>query len=211
MTVSRRLYPGRRRPVQPLRLAAVLLAGVLLLAACGGDSDNGAAADTTTGDRVEPRTWAETVCGSARQWLDDSQARMAELQQTEPPATPEEARDLTVDLIGDMADRGEQMMGEIEAAGTPDVDRGDEAQEAFVTFMQEVVDAVDAARDELEAMEPQNRRQFAQEVQAIMTRMQERIDAVDEERLDETSDPELDRAIEDVADCEAVAGYGDGS
>lgn len=194
--------------MQRLRLAAVLVAGSFLLAACGGDSGNGAAGDTTADDRVEPRTWAETVCGSARQWLDDSQARMGELQQTEPPATPEEARDLTVDLIGDMADRGEQMMSEIEAAGAPDVDRGDEAQEAFVTFMQEIVDAVDAARDELEAMEPQNRRQFAQEVQAIMTRMQERIDAVDEERLDEVSDPELDQVVEEVPDCEAVAGYG---
>jgi hypothetical protein len=108
-----------------------------------------------------------------------------------------------------MAQSGEQMMREVEAAGTPDVERGEEAQAEFVSFMREIVAAISAARDDLEAIEPRNEQQFAQEVQTIMTRMQERIDAVDEDRLDEISDEELDQVLEDVPDCEAVAAYGD--
>jgi len=196
------------RPMRRMLLAAVLVLTALALGACGGDSGGSdAGGDQAEADRVDARTWAEDVCGSARRWLDENQARSAEIQQGPAPSTPREGREVVVRLVSEMVASGDEMVNEIEAAGTPDVDRGEEAQEGFVSLMQQLVDAFRTTEGELAELPLDER--FGEELQATMARMDERVDDIDYEQLEETTDPELDALFDEIDDCQAVAANAD--
>ena len=178
----------------------ILVAALALLAAgCGGDSGGSGT--------VESRAWAEDVCQSAADWLAENNASAADVQQSQAPPSPEEGRQVMAEFMTDIVERGDEMMGEIEAAGTPDVEGGAEARAEFVSLMQQLVDAFRAAAEDVEALPTDD--SFAQELDAAMTRMNEQIAAIDSTQVEAAMEGELQDYFDELPECEAVQANAD--
>jgi len=178
--------------------AALTLA--LVLAGCGGESSGG--------DSVDARGWAQDVCRSAADWLEGNSVSAAEVQQEPEPSSPEAGRRVISEFMADIVERGDEMMGEVEAAGTPDVEGGAEARAEFVSVMQELVDAFRTASEEVETLPADE--SFNQELNATMTRMNERIDAIDATQVEDAMEGELQDHFDELPGCEAVRSNADG-
>lgn len=178
-------------------LLLLLTALVLAFAGCGADEGGGGG----SGDAVDVRTWAESVCGSAREWVDETEARSEVFQTGEPLTSLEEARAMMVDVLDGVAADGAEAVAEIEAAGTPDVEQGEEARDAFVGVVERNVDEVRARRDEFEQLDP-NDPQFQSDYEAIFNRMGERMGF--DEAFEEEVDPEVNETFDEVEDCRTL-------
>jgi hypothetical protein len=174
-----------------------LTALVLASTGCGsGESGTGGSEEA-----VDARTWAESVCGSARDWVDETEARSEVFQTGEPLTSLEEARTMMVDFLDGAAADGDEAVAEIEAAGTPDVERGEERRDAFVGVVERNLDEVRARRDEFERLDP-NDPQFQSDYEAILNRMGERMGF--DEAFEGEVDPEVNEAFEEVEDCRTL-------
>ena len=174
-----------------------LLAGlglVLALAGCGdGDGAGG-------GDTVDPQTWAESVCGSTREWVDETEARSEVVQTGEPVTSLEEARAMMVEVLDGVEADGEEALAEIEAAGTPDVERGEETRDAFAGVVERNLDEVRARRDEFAELDPSDPQQFQRDYEAVLGRLgSERLGFDD--AFEGELDPEVSEAFAETDDC----------
>jgi hypothetical protein len=106
-----------------------------------------------------------------------------------------------VDFLDGAAADGDEAVAEIEAAGTPDVERGEERRDAFVGVVGRNLDEVRARRDEFERLDP-NDPQFQSDYEAILNRMGERMGF--DEAFEGEVDPEVNEAFEEVEDCRTL-------
>ena len=176
-------------------LAPPLAALVLVLTGCGSDGAGGG-----SDDPVDARTWAESVCGSTREWVDETEARSEQLQ-SDQPTSLEEARTMMVELLDGVAADGEEAVSEIEAAGTPDVERGEETRDAFAGVVERNLEEVRARRDEFEGLDPDDP-QFQSDYEAVLSRMAQGTGF--DEAFEAEVDPEVSEAFDDVEDCRAI-------
>ena len=177
-------------------LAPPLAALVLALTGCGGDGAGGG-----RDDAVDVRTWAESVCGSAREWVDETEARAEVFQTGEPLTSLEEARTRMVELLDGVAADGDEAVSEIQAAGTPDVERGEETRDAFAGVVERNLEEVRARRDEFEGLDPDDP-QFQREYEAVLNRMAQGIGF--DEAFEGEVDPEVSEAFDEVEDCRTI-------
>ena len=180
------------------RVLLLPLTAALAFAGCGGAEGGGGGSE----DVVDPRTWAESVCGSAREWVDETEARSEELQSDEPLTSLEEARTMMVDFLTDVAADGDEAVAEIEAAGTPDVERGAESRDAFVGVVERNLEEVRARRDELEQLDPTDPQRFQSDYEAVLNRMAQGTGF--DEAFEGEVDPEVSEAFDQVEDCRTI-------
>lgn len=177
-------------------LALLLVALVLPLTGCGSDGEGGGSEDA-----VEARTWAESVCGSVREWVDETEARSEVFQTGEPTASLEDARAMMVELLDGVAADGDEAVSEIQAAGTPDVERGEETRDAFAGVVERNLEEVRARRDEFEQLDPDDP-QFRSDYESVLNRMAEGRGF--DEAFEGEVDPEVSEAFDDVEDCRTI-------
>ena len=176
-------------------LAPPLATLVLVLTGCGGDGAGGGGDDA-----VDARTWAESVCGSVREWVDETEAR-SEVFQSDQPTSLEEARTMMVELLDGVAADGDEAVSEIQAAGTPDVERGEETRDAFARVVERNLEEVRARRDEFEGLDPDDP-QFQGDYESVFNRMAEGRGF--DEAFEGEVDPEVSEAFDEVEDCRTI-------
>lgn len=151
----------RRSPTRTIAtFAAVLTLGVL--AGCGGSSSDDAAADKTTSskpratttsstepeaDAVAPATWAATFCEDLGVWtaaIGTASEAVGEGVEVGDPASSQMA---VSGLYGESSTATQAFIDEIEAAGVPDIEKGDQ----FVADLVEAFESFDAAAIEAKA------------------------------------------------------------
>lgn len=214
------------------RLALVLavLAGAGL-AACGGDDsssadDSGTGAETTAGPTDEtsaPATsgasdtavtgsgndqvdaWAGAVCGSVGSWLTGINEKGTQLgTDVQGVASLEDGRALLVTFMEDVVVLTDGMLGSVEAAGAPDVDRGDELAADLLTALESVKTTFEGAVVEAQNLpvdDPDAFSAAASELGNSITSSQGDFQAQFDALQQEYDSPELNAAFGTVPEC----------
>jgi hypothetical protein len=212
-------------------------AGLFMIgAAC---SDDGAASDDETTDDATDDTgdgsieiWTATVCTSLSDWLDviaaiDADAQDAVTLQgtvdrddtgfdsgdtgTSGDVGPEAGRRILVTLFADAADATDDLVQDLEDAGVPDIEDGDELTELFLENFSNVRDAFIRARDDAEDLPVDDAEDFADAAQSILDDID--IASTDVETAFNEASTELDvsefeEAFADEDACVAIAEAG---
>src|ERR1044071_6206062 len=117
-----------------LALTAVLALG-MLASSCGDDSAD-------VGD------YANDLCTALKGWTQDLRDSQAELQaKATPEASLESDRDALEQFVADAVAATDDLKQEIEDAGAPDIDGGDDVANAFQEAVDDTSDKLDEARD----------------------------------------------------------------
>jgi hypothetical protein len=218
-----------------VRRSTVLLALLLLLpaAACGGGDDGDAddaatsttAAPTTeapeTGTETEteqagagtatPDAYAADVCGSIGGWYDEINTASTALVQDAGSLTEEDpsaGKDLVVTFLDDAIGFTDDLIVDLEAAGVPDTESGEETAERLVAGIGDVRALFSGARDDTAALPADDPQAVAAGLQDIGTALQESATAVGanfQEVLGSIEDPELSEAFETAAPCQELS------
>ena len=171
-----------------LQVAAIGLAGLGVLAGCGGGTG--------------PDEWAGRVCGALAPWRTRIADLNAEAQrQMTGASTPEQARSHLLALLAGGESASETARAAVAAAGTPDVDGGAEVAHRFAASLQGARDAYAHARASIEVLSTQDTTAFYDGVVGVMARLNQEYtaSALDPSRLDSL---ELRRAFDGVEQCQ---------
>ena len=166
-------------------IGAVLTAA--LVAACGGGTS--------------AEEWASAVCNSGGDWVDALQSEADALQSTVESASPEEAKQLLLDFLDGTIDETDELLTEIENAGTPDAEGG----EAFANDVEdqfgEAREALENARDQVAALSPSDPETFSQKASELGSLLGQVLS-----NFEPPNNQEMEQAFEDAAACNQLSG-----
>lgn len=180
-----------------MRAAAVLvaLAAALAFAGCGGGSDvQGAPA----------REWAADICTAVGTWVEDFQARFESLQQNVTPGMrPEEARTVLVEFYGDLAGRTDELLADLDAAGTPAVEEGSAISRDFRAPFESIRPALLDAKADAEQLPVDDPAAFEAAAAELGRSLRQAFDESGEafDKLDDYRPSNLDEAFDEEAAC----------
>lgn len=209
----------------------------MLGAACsddGGTSGDDETTDEATDDPGDGsiEVWTATVCTSLNDWIDviaeiDADAQDAVTLQgtvdrddtgfdtgdtgTSGKVGPEAGRRILVALFGDAADATDDLVQDLEDAGVPDIEDGEELTELFLENFSNVRDAFARARDDAGDLPVNNAEDFADAAQSILDDID--VASTDVETAFNEASTELDvsefeEAFADEDACVAIAEAG---
>jgi hypothetical protein len=185
-------------------LAATGLVVLAILAGCGGGNGDGGGGDAGDGG-VPPKQWASDVCGALGAWLTDLQGREGQIQsELEGVTDLGEIKTILVDFLDDAVNETEAMIDEVEAAGTPDVDRGEELRRDFVMGIGQARTAFQNAKNTADNLSTDDQQSFTEGAQKIEDQLDADSEAIQDtfNTLDTKYDvPELDEAFDDDPEC----------
>lgn len=188
------------------RIAALGLSFLLAgsLAACGGDDGGGG--DTAegggSGDSVSAEAYAADVCGAMQDWVTGIQERTQSLTESFTSGDPQEGKDLLSNLLSEMSAQTGDLVTEVEGAGVPDVDGGEEAADSLVTAFEEVQGILDDAQQDIEDL-PTNPQAFQKGAAELGPTLQEALSSVGSS-LEEPESEELKEAFEKEEACASI-------
>lgn len=171
-------------------LPAIIAVLALALAACGASGDDDDAASTTTetesptttegtepepttttedeGDGVDVDEWAAGFCGDFETWQGDVQAAAEDVQSQVTPGDMESAKTAIVGMLQTASDETQELIGQIEDGGAPDIDDGEAFLEDLVGKFQEFDGAIVAVRDDVAALDAGDPTTFQTEVESLL-------------------------------------------
>jgi hypothetical protein len=169
------------------RTAALLATVLLVLGACASGPT--------------AQAWAATVCRALGPWRADiNSLTSGTQQQMTAQTTPAQAKENLVRLLGGAEQATEAARGKIEAAGVPDVERGEAVAAGFLRSLTSVRDAYGRARTSIAALPTGQPTVFYDRVKATMDTLNAEYaaSALDTSGLDSR---ELQRAFDEVPEC----------
>ena len=191
-----------------IRVPAIVLA-LVLLAACSSDDSGGADGGGTSAEApaeaAAPGAYMEGLCAAIVSYQGDLEAESTSLQDefSGGTPTPEETKDVLVSFLGTMSDRTQQLIDDVEALGTPDVENGEQVKTAFVGAFQQVVDLFDSAKSDVEKLSTDDPAALAEGFATAATKLQE-AGADIGASFNDLSSEELDTAAQEAASCAGV-------
>lgn len=175
----------------------LLLAGGM--AACGGDDEGGGGGSA---DTVSAEAYAADVCGAMQDWITGIQERTQEIGESFTSGDPEEGKQVLVDLMTEMSDATGQLASDVEDAGVPDVEGGEEAADTLVSAFEEIQGILEDAQADVEDL-PSDPQGFQQGAQELGPTIQNALQSVGES-IEEPESQELQDAFENEESCSAV-------
>ena len=173
------------------------VAALTFLGACGtsgGSSDSekkddattttaAAAEETTTtteaeSDAVEVADWADSFCGSFGAWLDEIEAASSGVGSDVTPGDLDGAKTAIADLFGSASEATQTLISEIESAGAPDIEDGDQLVADLTEKFQGFDEAAQAAQADAEALATDDVAQFQTDATELTTRFQDEVQEV---------------------------------
>ena len=174
-------------------------AAVTFLGACGasGGSDDAKSDDPTTtvapkddaeetttteaeedADTVEVAEWADSFCGSFSTWLDEIQTASSGVADNVTPGDIESAKTAIADLFGTASEATQTLISDLESAGAPDIDDGDQLVDDLIEKFQAFDDAAQKAKSDTEALASDDIATFQSEADELTTTFQDEVDTV---------------------------------
>lgn len=189
--------------------AMALLLALSLLAACssgdGGGGGSGGGNDGSADTATAPADYAEGLCTAIADFQTDLDRQSAELQDALGQGTPSPAdmKDTLVTFVSGLSDRTHELIDEVEALGTPDVENGEEVRSTLTGAFETVVAAFDQAEADIEALPTDDPAALVQGFTDVGTKLQDAGTEISTSFGDIQS-PELDEAAADVEACSGV-------
>lgn len=171
---------------------SLIAAAALFVSACGGDSD----------EKVEVGDFASDICTAFTDWTDAIQSRQTELQGAlDPNASPQEGKDALQGFLDDAVEASDQLVDDVDGAGTPDTENGEDAAEALQGAAEGARDKLAEARDEAEQLPTESAEAFSKSARDFGNDVRSALEGVGE-GLEEIDTPELDKAIDEESACQ---------
>lgn len=183
------------------RVSAGVLAVVAFLAVSCGDDDGGG---------VEAQTWANDVCTALDGWIKSVQETTINLQSEVISAgssvDPEAAKTKLIGYLDDAKADTAAMVDAVEAAGTPDVDRGEEVATELVEVLSGIEEIFDDAKAKAVTLDTSDPGSFATNVTAIGEEAEKAFDQIGDAFGDIGTSDELEQAFDEAEACKTLAG-----
>ncbi|MDQ4144800.1 MAG: hypothetical protein M3198_13880 [Actinomycetota bacterium] len=195
-------YPGRspRRS----KIAALAMALVFVLGACGGDDEEEIPTTTEStpatessspaASTVSAQEYVSTLCTEMQNWLTALQEGQAEVQETvQPGAEPAEGQAALATFFDGAITATQDLVTAIQEAGVPDVEGGEEISADLLGKFEEAQAALEDARAQVDTLPVDDRTAFAEAATQLGTTIQTQLQAIGD-ALSSLSQPELDEA-----------------
>jgi hypothetical protein len=194
--------------------ALALLLALSLLAACSSDGDGGSedggedggSADTVTA----PADYAEGLCTAIADFQADLETQSTEFRDLLRPdalgsvtPSPELAKDVLSSFVGELSDRTQELIDDVEALGTPDLENGEDVRSALTGAFEQVVAAFEEAEADIDGLSTDDPAALAQGFSEVASKLQEAGTEISTS-FDDLQSPELDDAAADVEACSGV-------
>ena len=174
----------------------LIAAAALFVSACGDDDDGG-------GDKVEVGDFASGICTAFTDWTEAIQSRQSELQEgLDPGASPQEGKDALQGFLDDAVEASDQLVDDVEGAGTPGIDNGEDAAEALQGAAESARDKLADARENVEELPTDSPEAFSKAADDFGNEIRSALEGVGE-GLEEVDTPALDDAIDKESACQA--------
>jgi hypothetical protein len=143
------------------RLALLALLGVgFASGACGGDDDGG--------DKKDPGTFATEVCTAAGDWVRAIQGRAGEIgNELGPTSSPQQGKEVLQDFLDDTITDTEKFGDDIEAAGVPDAEGGEQMASDLKGVADEAKGVLRQARSQADRLPVDDQQQFGVEARKL--------------------------------------------
>ncbi|MCU1369170.1 MAG: hypothetical protein JWO77_364 [Ilumatobacteraceae bacterium] len=172
-------------------------AAITLLGACGASGGSDAsdtkatttvaekeAATTTTteaepaGDTVEVAEWADSFCGTFSTWLSEIEDASNRVGTDITPGDVEGAKTAIADLFGTASTATQTLIGDLESAGAPDIEDGDQLVADLVEKFEAFDAAAQDAKADSEALSTDDATAFQADAEELTTRFQDEVNTV---------------------------------
>jgi hypothetical protein len=180
-----------------LRSTTVLLIAVLALfiSACGDDDDGG--------DSVAVGDYAADICTAFTDWTKAIQDRQTELEEgLQPGASPQEGKDALQGFLDDAVTASDQLVEDVDAAGTPDTENGEDAATALQDAAQGARDQLAQAQEDVGDLPTDSPEAFSEAADEFGNEVRTALEGVGD-GLQDIDTPELDEAIDEAEACQA--------
>jgi hypothetical protein len=173
-------------------LIAVL---ALSISACGDDNGGGGSVDV--GD------YAADICTAFTDWTQAIQDRQTELQEgLQPGATPQEGKDALQGFLDDAVAASGTLVDDVEGAGTPDTENGQDAADALQGAAEGARDQLAEAQQNVADLPTDSPEAFSDAADEFGNDVRAALEGVGD-GLQDIDTPELDKAIDDEEACQA--------
>lgn len=163
----------------------------MAVSACGGD------------DSVAVEDYANDLCTALTQWTDTLRDRQAELQEEAGSgAAPQDSREALQRFVDGAVDASEQLVDDVDAAGVPDIDDGEEVADAFREAVEETLSQIEEAQAGVGDIPTDTPSAYRTAVDEFLTELQSTLEGIDE-HVQDIDAPELDMALDEASACQA--------
>ncbi|MGH2754245.1 MAG: hypothetical protein ACRDLB_07395 [Actinomycetota bacterium] len=174
-----------------MHLVSAAVGMAFVAGACGG-GDGGSGAD--------PNSYANDICTAVGDWVSAIQEGAASITESNDPASGVQALQSFLDnAVSDT----ENLISEVEAAGAPDVDGGEEFADDLRAAFEEARTVLEQARDDVADLPTDDPTAFGEAASELGASVQEALGAVGDE-LQEPEAEELGAAFEEEEACTSV-------
>jgi hypothetical protein len=173
-------------------MRAILLASaVVLFAACGGENDS-----------VSVDEYASDLCTALIAWTETVRTSQTELQESaQPGQSPEDDRQALQDFVDEAVDASDRLVEDLEAAGMPDTENGEEAANAFRTAAADTRSELEDAQDEVAELPTDSAQAYRSAVDEFVAELSATLDGIDDQ-LQDVDAPELEQALDEASACQ---------
>ncbi len=168
----------------------------LFISACGDDDDDGG------GDSVAVGEYASDICTAFFGWRDAIQDGQTELQSSlAPDAAPQEGKDALQGFLDNAVAASDQLIEDVEGAGTPDTENGEEAADVLQTAAERARDQLEDAQADVADLPTDSPEAFTEAAEQFGSDVEAALGAAGE-GLEDVDAPELDQAFDEEEACQ---------
>lgn len=194
------------RELRWFRVLAVALASVLVFAACGGDDGGGEDQEEEEASQEVPvDDYVADLCSALINWRDSVQTVESEFQQENALAgdlPPEEAKEKLGAYLQELEGLTNDFVGDLEAAGTPDVEGGAGVADQFVSGFEQFSSALGDLQSQVAEL-PTDEQGFQQAGTEFLTQIQTSLQG-SLQSLNEIDSQPIDEAFSNSEECTQV-------
>ena len=184
---SRGHLDGEAEAKQPVALVACV--GVLAWG-CGEDES------ISVGD------YANDLCTALIDWTETVRASEMELREgAQPDQSPADDKEALQQFVDGAAEASQKLVEDVDAAGTPDTENGEEAADAFRAAVEETSDELEDARAEVGELPTDSADSYRTAVDEFVAGLRDTLDGIDDQ-LQDVEAPELERALDESSACQ---------
>ena len=191
------------------RLLVIALASVMVFAACGGDDgggeEDGGGGLETSSEEVPVEDYVADFCGAMVDWQGSIQELSTDFRDnvfaSEIP--PEDKKEELGNYLEGLHGITEDFIGEVEAAGTPDVDGGAEVAEQFLSGFRQLTTAIEDVQGQVDELPTDSDETFTTAGQALVGQIQTSFQSIGDGLTNIESAP-IDEAFTQEEACSQI-------
>lgn len=173
-----------------MRPIILLASAAILASACGGD------------ESVSVDDYANDLCTALISWTETVRTSQTELQESSQPGrSPGDDRDALQRFVDQAVAASDELVEDVEAAGAPGTENGEEAAEAFRAAAADTRSELEDAQDEVADLPTDSPQAYRTAVDDLVTELSGTLDGIDDQ-LQDVDAPELERALDEASACQ---------